>query len=317
MGMWGFGLYQNDMALDIQGEFEEMFKNGKSPQEITDALMEEYSSAIGDAEEEPLFWYGLADTQWNLGVLLPRIREKALCWIDMDGGLFKNQIEDAVSEARRKKTLYDLQVKLRSPQPPIKKYGKKRIYRCQWNIGDVFAYKLESELAKEKGLYGRYFLIQKVDEGTWDPGHIVPIVYVKITRDDQLPASVEEYDRLEYVQVGFAKYEERFWPIDMSRPQEDIAEKSKIDYKVDEYGLLPKYRITLLNTSKRAIPSKLIYIGNYQNVIRPTNEFIPHSKVNITVISWKQFEETFETTMIKRYCWHNLRELSIYANKRM
>lgn len=34
MGMWGFGLYQNDMALDIQSEFEEMFKNGKSPQEI-------------------------------------------------------------------------------------------------------------------------------------------------------------------------------------------------------------------------------------------------------------------------------------------
>ena len=90
MGMWGFGLYQNDMALGIQGEFEEMFKNGKSPQEINDALMEEYSSAIGDAEEEPLFWYGLADTQWNLGVLLPRIKEKALYLIDMDGGLFKN-----------------------------------------------------------------------------------------------------------------------------------------------------------------------------------------------------------------------------------
>ena len=89
-------------------------------------------------------------------------------------------------------------------------------------------------MAKERGLFGRYLLIQKIDEGTWYPGHIVPIVYVKITADSNLPVNQEQYDKFEYIQIGFTRYEERFWPIDMSRPQEDIAEKSKFKYEVDE-----------------------------------------------------------------------------------
>lgn len=39
----------------------------------------------------------------------------------------------------------------------------------------------DRETAKEKGLYGRYFLIRKIDEDVWHPGHTVPMVYVKIT----------------------------------------------------------------------------------------------------------------------------------------
>ena len=113
----------------------------------------------------------------------------------------------------------------------IKNSVKNRFYICKWNIGDVFAYQLESDLAEERGLLGRYFLIQKVDEGTWHPGHIVPIVYVKITKDEKLPSSIEEYNQLEYVQTWFTKYEERFWPIDMSCPNKDIAEKSKENFR--------------------------------------------------------------------------------------
>ena len=95
-----------------------------------------------------------------------------------------------------------------------------------WKLGDVFAYPLKSDLAKERELYGRYFLIQKVDEAAWYPRHIVPIIYVKITSDTYLPSNIEEYNQLEYVQTWFTKYEERFWPIDLSRPQEDLMQKS-------------------------------------------------------------------------------------------
>ncbi len=315
MGMWGFELYQNDTALDVKEEFEKLFNAGETVQEITDKLAEDYKSIMGDNDEEPLFWFALADTQWNLGVLLPVVKEKALCWIDKDCGIFKYQTIDISAKAQRKKTLDDLQAKLLSPQPPVKKPVKKRIYKCQWKFGDVFAYQLESDLAKERGLYGRYFLIQKVDEGVWHPGHIVPIVYLKITSDTNLPLNVEEYNQLEYIQTWFTKYEDRFLPIDMRRPQEDIAEKSKINYQVDEYGFLPQYRAELINTSERVIPTKLIYVGNFANAVRPQNEFVPHSKNNISPVFWKKFDETFETKMIKLYCGHNLRELSIYTDK--
>lgn len=315
MGMWGYELYQNDTSLDVKDEFVELFNAGKTVLEITDKLIEDYKSIMGDTEEEPLFWFALADTQWNLGVLLPVVKEKALYWIGKDNSMLNCQTIDMSTKAKRKNSLNDLQTKLLSPQPPVKKPVKKRIYKCQWKLGDVFAYQLESDLAKERGLYGRYFLIQKVDEGIWHPGHIVPIVYVKITSDANLPSNVEDYNRLEYVQTWFTKYEDRFLPIDMSRPQEDIAEKSKMNYQVDEYGFLPQYRAKLLNTSKGVIPTKLIYVGNFVNAVRPQKEFIPHSKENIVTVSWKQFDETFETKMIKRYCGHNLRELSIYTDK--
>lgn len=312
MGTWGPNLYQNDTSLDVKDEFEKLYNEGKNVQEITDILTEEYKSIIGDIEEEPLFWLALADTQWEFGVLLPVVKEKALYWIDESVNMLNFKSINTSAKENRIKNLNGLRVKLLSTQPKVKKITKKRIYKCQWKYGDVFAYRLESDLAKEKGLYGRYFLIQKVDEGEWYPGHIVPIVYVKITDDINLPSNVEEYNKLEYIQTSFTEYEYRFCPVDMRRPQEDIAEKSKINYQVDEYGFLPQYRARLLNTSKRVIPQKLIYIGNFADAAQPQNEFIPHTKENIVSVAWKLFDETFETRMIKWYCGHNLRELSIY-----
>lgn len=312
MGTWGPNLYQNDTSLDVKDEFEKLYNEGKNVQEITDILTEEYKSLFGDIKEEPLFWLALADTQWEFGVLLPVVKDKALYWIDESVNMLNFQSIDTSAKENSIKNLNGLRVKLLSTQPKVKKITKKRIYKCQWKYGDVFAYRLESDLAKEKGLYGRYFLIQKVDEGEWYPGHIVPIVYVKITDDTNLPSNVEEYNKLEYIQTSFTEYEYRFCPVDMRRPQEDIAEKSKINYQVDEYGFLPQYRARLLNTSKRVIPQKLIYIGNFADAAQPQNEFIPHTKENIVSVAWKLFDETFETRMIKWYCGHNLRELSIY-----
>lgn len=303
MGMWGFELYQNDTSLNVKDDFEKQYETGEPVQEITNQMINIYRNILNDPKEGPLFWFALADTQWELGVLLPEVKDKALYCIDRFHGLLGET------------ALNHLRVKLISNQPEKKKFVRKKTYRCQWDFGDVFAYRLESELAQQRGLDGRYFLIQKIDEVTWHPGHIVPVVYVKITQNSRIPTTAEEYNQLEYVQTSFTRYEERFLPIDMSCPEEDIAEKSKINYQVDDYGFLPQYRAILLNTSKKVIPSKLIYIGNFQNVIRPQKEFIPHSKLNLICIAWQQFNETFETKMIKKYCGHNLRELCIYKNK--
>ena len=165
MGAWGAGLYENDTALDVKDEFEKLFNDGKGVQEITDGLTAEFESIMDCADEAPLFWLALADTQWKFGVLLPDVKENAMRWIDE----LKSQAADTPDEAKQKKALENLQAKLLSPLPPVKKPKKKRIYKCEWKIGDVFAYQLESDLAKERGLYGRYFLIQKVDED----GHLL------------------------------------------------------------------------------------------------------------------------------------------------
>ena len=82
MGAWGTSLYANDSASDIRGEYVDKLRRGKSNEEATKALIEQNQDYMGDAEEEPLFWYALADTQWNYGRLLPEVKEKALHFLD-------------------------------------------------------------------------------------------------------------------------------------------------------------------------------------------------------------------------------------------
>lgn len=103
MGTWGFKLYQNDTALDIKDEFEKLFNAGKAIQQITDELIEDYKNIMGDPDEEPLFWLALADTQWNFGVLLPVVKEKALYWINKDSCTFNCKKAETSTDIQRKK----------------------------------------------------------------------------------------------------------------------------------------------------------------------------------------------------------------------
>ena len=185
----------------------------------------------------------------------------------------------------------------------------------KWNVGEVYAYKIESDLGKENGLFGQYFLIQKVAEAQMSPRITAPIVYIKITKDGTLPADLDEYNRLEYVQTWTTKYEERFWPYDFSRLEEDIAEKSKLRYEVDEYGFLPQFRALLLLARGKQIPPDLVYVGNFPDAVRPSKEFIPHVNANYRMIGWKKNSEIFDMVIIKAYCGHNLRTLKIYQRK--
>lgn len=311
MGTWGPGIYENDIALDVKDSFERLLEAGKTAEEITDRLTEQYRDAIDDPIDGQAFWFALADVQWEHGVLLPSVKMRAVLRIDSDRVMTECQAGESTEDAREL-ALHTLKEKLLSPPPSAKLPPKLKGYVCQWKRGDVFAFLLESDLAREKGLFGRYALIQKVDEAEWYPDRVVPIVYVKLTPEGILPTNAEEYDRMEYVQTSLERYERRFWPIDMRRPKEDVEEKSKIRYETDEYGFLPEFRIILLNTSKRVIPKKLIYLGNFPNCARPNKEFVPHAAVNIGAVSWGKNGIGFEETVIKKYLNHNLRELSIY-----
>ena len=312
MGAWGPKLYQYDVAQDIRDEFKDLLKRGKTTEEITKKMIEEYDYAINDSDDGPIFWFALADTQWNLGRLLPKVKKRALECLDSGTDQKRWQEENPKEAKVRVRVLDELREKLNSSMPPEKKIKQYNLYKCEWKIGDIFAYKLESDLAKEKGLDNKYFIIQKIDEYTWHPGHIIPIVRVKISKNDTLPINEREFDSLEYIQTSLTRYENRFLPLNGRRPiEEQIAEKSKIDYITDEFGYLPHYLLKLISTSKRIIPRKLIYIGNFTQTKSPKNEFIPHVKINISSCSWKEFEET----MIGTYFGYNLREFKVYSSK--
>lgn len=314
MAFWGAKLYQDDVAQDVRDYYKDQLKRGKTNEEVTKELINNNENIILDEDEAPVFWFSLADTQWNLGRLLPLVKEKALEYLKSGTNLtiWKKEFNKN-SYKIREKVLNDLEQKLNSPMPSEKNISQYKLYTCEWKIGDVFAYKLDSNYAKEKNMHSRYFLFQKVGETIWHPGHIVPIVRVKITKNDVLPKTEEEFNKLEYIQTSVIKYEDRFLSFDLQHPiEEQILEKSKIKYEIDDYGYLPQFRLILSNTSKRIIPKKIFYIGNFPNTISPSKEFIPHSPLNIPSFAWKYFDKL----MIDTYLGHNLRQYAIYSNNK-
>ena len=287
MAAWGTGLYQDDIAEDVRNYYKEQLRSGKQGREITSTLIEGYAAELSDEDDAPVFWLALADTQWNLGRLEEFVKEEALKHI-RDGRDLRRWEAESPKEAKARAGVHaKIAEKLLSPQPAEKKISEYRLYKCEWALGDVFAYRLESDLAREQGLYGRYFLFQKVDEGIWHPGHVVPIVQVKLTNDYRLPTSTEEFDCLEYVQVSSRRFnlaEQEFRPKEKKPTEEgywEEVEVRKAGLAFDEYGFLPVFRIRLANTSKRVIPSKLVFVGNFPRTKSPDKEFIPQNKVEL------------------------------------
>lgn len=187
-----------------------------------------------------------------------------------------------------------------------KKISRYREYKCAWKIEDVFVYQLKSEYAKENGLEGRYLIIQKVDETDWWPCHTIPIVRVKLTKNNVIPKTEKEIDELEYIQTGCCLYENRFAGRDASRPLKEKIEG--MSFTTDEYGLLPEYKLNLIITSNNKFLKELTYLGNYPNIKPPKNEFIPLSQLGIRTIKWQEIEKE----LIKMYIGYNKRNYEIY-----
>ena len=297
MGTWGTKLYQDDITSDVREYYQKVIKETNNGASVTDKLLKAFSSELDDRDDAPLVWFALADTQWDYGRLEDFVKEKALYYLDQGEDLFRWNDESPENADKRKKVLDKLKEKLLSPQPLEKKIKKTKHYCCQWKMGDVYAYPLDSEYAKEKGLAGRYFLFHKVDEGIFYPEHIIPIVRVKITKDNQLPLDKKTFNDLEYVQtsIGFGR---------------SLDPETKVYY--DEYGYMPEYRLKLINTSKRIIPKNLIYVGNFQQVDPPAIENIPRDSIETQGFVWKFFDHH----MIDTYFNFNLRQASIYVKKK-
>lgn len=144
MGTWGTGLYANDDAQDAKGDFADVFSI-KSPEEGTKILVDEY---VGDMDDELTsdFWFALADWQWNKGILLDSVKQKALKLLDSGVGLELWLEEGNKSDiAKRKQVLEDLRTKLNSPLPEAKKIRSGRTH-SRYKPGDIIAIKPNEKL---------------------------------------------------------------------------------------------------------------------------------------------------------------------------
>lgn len=285
MGAWGTALYANDTTCDIRDDYIDKLKRGKNNEEATKELIEQNADIEGDSEEEPLFWYALADTQWNYGRLLPEVREKALFFLEQKSELERWQDEGGRELSLWVKSLKELKEKLNSPQPEKKKVSIYRFYQCPWKLGDVFAYQFCGDYSKENGFYGKYVFFRKVSEDTYWPGHIVPVVQVYKWISEDIP-KVNEMKTKDLLIQNFMPATVTFKP-DIER----------------------KYSIKLITTSKKMISEKnIIFIGNL-----PGDDLIAfqgHDYLSDYIsVGWdgKGYNNSFEKYIIDRYlAWNGI-----------
>lgn len=262
MSTWGPKLYQDDIAEEIRTYYIDQLHRGKTGEEVTKELILQRKEVISDVDDAPVFWLALADTQWDLGRLEKHVKEKALYYIRDGSDLRRWKIENPECYSKRAEILFHLEQKLLSQQPEAKKISQYKLYQCSWKIGDVYAYQLAGNYAKEKGMLNKYLFFVKIGERRWYPGHIIPVVYFYWIMTDKV-LSIEELENMDYIPQFFTP---------------------------DAYEInpdrLPHYLLSFVNTSSRMIPKKqLTFVGNLNVVKRMEGE-----DLDSYTIKWKDFE---------------------------
>lgn len=163
MGIWGTGIYSNDIACDVRDTYFDLLKQQYSDEDAYNRIVEIFNDCIG-TDEEAFYIYALADTQWKYGRLELEVKEKALNFIAQKGGI--EHFEDYRSLSKQwEKSLDKLNVRLNSPMPKRKTVKNEPYFESNpWNVGDVYAYKLHSRQAEELGLNGKYLVIHKIGD---------------------------------------------------------------------------------------------------------------------------------------------------------
>ena len=245
MGTFGYGIMENDTASDIAGIFKKLYMDKLEIEEIEEKIEKMYRRTIEDEEEGPLFWCFLSDLEWKYGVLTERVKEKALKFLETGGDVEVWKEDLGEHEAnKRKKALEKLEKELKSPQPKKKVVRKRKPYMTDWEIGDVYAYKLESEEEKFKDKYIACVMVgHQIYE---DNGQDCAIVYVFHDLFDELP-KLEELRNIKYLR--FSSWCKKF-------------------FRNDKEGYMYRLEIYVESRKGKEKIKKFIKIGNDKSLIR-------------------------------------------------
>lgn len=110
MGTWGANIFDDDFALDVKAEYEDILGSGLSHEVAAKTLAERYKDALQDPEESGVFWLALASIQLEHDTLMDDVKSSALDVIDHDRDLLR--WEGSPDFQNRKKILEQLKDQL-------------------------------------------------------------------------------------------------------------------------------------------------------------------------------------------------------------
>lgn len=235
--------HASELANDVRSEYIDLLRRGHEGVEATEKLIDDFASVLHDEDDAPVFWFVLADLQWDCGRLEETVKYNAVLHIDRLLEDYTTQINGNKSSGKLINELADFKKKLLSPLPQKKQIKQYRLYHTDWKIGDVFAYSLDGIGAGYPEFHRMYMYFVVKGTELWHPGHTIPVVYVFLGASKEL-LSLDRIQEKEY------------------RPQfyTPIAYRNSPEMK-------RKYSLALLCTSARVIPKmKLKYLGNIETI---------------------------------------------------
>ncbi|MBA2276576.1 MAG: MarR family transcriptional regulator [Chloroflexia bacterium] len=114
MGTWGTAIFDDDVAMDARGTFDDALVEGLSVPAATQRVREEYAEILDDPDEGPVVRLALAGLQLEQGALQPGAQREALAVIDQGQGLDRWEEAGEESLAERKQVLEAFKARLRS-----------------------------------------------------------------------------------------------------------------------------------------------------------------------------------------------------------
>lgn len=256
MGVRGTAIFSDDNAADIREEYRTLIGDGMSGPEATDRLIKEWQPSIArDPDLAAVFWLALAVTQWKSGRLEERVRQEAIQAIDSGAAL---RLWKASKEERRRAMVLDATRKLlHEPQPPERKIAKVLRASCDWEPGELVAYRL---------LSGSYIVFHVIELHT-DKGGTAPVCEIYDWQGEVLPSPEDLADCAIRPQMPL-------WGTAPNRP--------------------PQYRLMILQASKREFPHGRVFPLHQKLTVQHPAK--PKGMANPTLVSlWRRLDQILKT----------------------
>jgi hypothetical protein len=258
MGVWGTAIFSDDNAADIREEYRTLLGDDISGPEATDRLIHEWQpSSNHDPDLAAVFWLALAVTQWKCGRLEERVKREAIQAIDGGAGL--RPWKGSGQEKQRAKVLDATRRLLHEPQPPARKIAKVFRSSCDWQPGDLVAYRLVS---------GSYIVFQVTDLHQ-DKGGTAPVCEIYDWQGPALPSPAD-------IRSCPMRPQTTRWGVTAAKPNRP-----------------PQYRLMILQANKREFPRPRVFPLHQKLAVQHPPK--PKGTSNPTLVClWRELDETLK-----------------------
>ena len=248
-----------ELINEVKEAYTKLRREGTSRAESVQILQEQYYDelTIGAEDDGILFWIGLADGQYAL-------KELSLEVSNM-GRITLNQLVSCVPELARVDVQKRNERYACAPMPERKHIPTPKRFRCQWEIGDTFAYRLRGPDAEQYGFANEYVVLRKVDELEQGDGRLWPVVTVTHWPDANLPLTEADFQKVPLLKLSSGRM---------------FSAKGTYEY-----------RLEIMFTNRKQLEQlDMQYLGNFKNVPMPEDEFYPRVPGEVLMILPKSFD---------------------------